>query len=108
MVQTELARRDLIRDEIDDLPPGTKEAARQAEAERQQRWQRLREAHRKDWLDSIPVENSTHGESGESSRKATPAGVEDNATPVKNGDENRRKIGGSKVSVLSRWLRRKE
>ncbi|KAI0543700.1 hypothetical protein F4679DRAFT_90375 [Xylaria curta] len=46
MIQRELARRDQIRDEILNLPESQREAATQAEAERQRRWQNLRQAHR--------------------------------------------------------------
>ncbi|KAI1739570.1 hypothetical protein F4680DRAFT_422004 [Xylaria scruposa] len=46
MIQRELARRDQIRDEILNLPENQREAATQAEAERQSRWQDLRQAHR--------------------------------------------------------------
>lgn len=49
MVQRELARRDHIRDEIFSLPEGGREAASQAEAERQHRWDDLRRAHRLRW-----------------------------------------------------------
>ncbi|KEZ43310.1 hypothetical protein SAPIO_CDS4754 [Scedosporium apiospermum] len=45
MVQRELARRDQIRDEILALPDNEREVATQAEAERQRRWQDLRQAH---------------------------------------------------------------
>lgn len=46
MVSREVARRDLIRDKIGALPQSQREAASQAELERQRRWQALREAHR--------------------------------------------------------------
>ncbi|KAH8903254.1 hypothetical protein BR93DRAFT_857436, partial [Coniochaeta sp. PMI_546] len=49
MVQRELSRRDRIRDEILALPATQREAASQAEAERQRRWQALRDAHRQRW-----------------------------------------------------------
>jgi hypothetical protein len=61
MVQRELARRDQIRDEILALPENQREAAIQAEAERQRRWQDLRQAHRTRWGTASSVSQSSNG-----------------------------------------------
>ncbi|GES58895.1 hypothetical protein ATEIFO6365_0003017800 [Aspergillus terreus] len=49
-VQRELARRDQIRDEILALDENKRKAATQAEAERQRRWEDLRQAHQTRWI----------------------------------------------------------
>lgn len=49
-VQRELARRDQIRDEILALHENQRKAATQAEAERQRRWEDLRQAHQTRWI----------------------------------------------------------
>ena len=46
MIQRELARRDLIRDEIERLSADQQQAASQVEKVRQQQWEDSREAHR--------------------------------------------------------------
>ena len=59
MVQRELARRDQIRDEILALPENQRETAAQAEAERQRRWQDLRQAHQTRWgIESTELQSS--------------------------------------------------
>src|SRR5436190_9617869 len=61
MIQRELARRDQIRDEILALPVNQREAAIQAEAERQRRWQDLRQAHRTRWGIASSASQSPNG-----------------------------------------------
>src|SRR6266699_3013777 len=63
MGQRELARRDQIRDEILGLPESQREAATQAETERQRRWQDLRQAHRIRWRAESSVSQSPNGRS---------------------------------------------
>ncbi|KAK0639684.1 hypothetical protein B0T16DRAFT_337399 [Cercophora newfieldiana] len=54
MIQKELAKRDEIRDSILALPEEQRDAARQAEMERQQQWEQLRRAHRARWQSATP------------------------------------------------------
>ncbi|KAL3462801.1 hypothetical protein BJX64DRAFT_258608 [Aspergillus heterothallicus] len=57
-IQRELARRDKIRDEIQALPHDRQAGVRLAEAERQRRWEALRQVHRDKWNSQLSSQST--------------------------------------------------
>ena len=104
MIQRELARRDLIRDEIAVLSEDQQQATSHAEAARQQRWEELRKAHKTKWqagaLETRPGAQS----SGSVAEPLSDGRTENNVLKTSLKDIWRsRKIG---VTIPLRYLRK--
>lgn len=115
MVRRELARRDLIRDEISALPENEREAAVQAEARRQHQWEDLRQAHQARWRTASSVLRSSghdnnHGTETDRDRTRASEGppteaVGDCLHGAATGRELQKKKG-SLISIALKSLRR--
>lgn len=99
-MRKERTRRDEIRDEISALPEHEQDAARQAEADRQQQWDELRRAHQLKWkvLPATPSLNTL----GRTSPSGGISGDTNHSTP----NQHRKWRDGMKVGIPLRYLNR--